>query len=113
MAWAPDGQNFAVGSWTYKKKFVRIYDRDGNSSQTLEGEQDKIMSVDWSNDGKMIVSGSSDKTVLIFKPDGTILEKLKIKKTVTAVAISPDNKLLAVTSWDDKIYLYDLTEVEN
>lgn len=111
MAWAPDAR-FAVGSWTYKNKFVRIFNPDGTSTQVLEGEQDKIMSVDWSKDGMMIVSGSSDETALIWKPDGTQLEKLKVGKAVTRVAISPDSQLLAVASWDDEILLYDLTEIK-
>jgi len=112
LAWAPDNQKFAVGSWTYKKKFVRIYDRDGKSIQVLEGGQDKIMSIDWSADGRWIASGSSDKTVLIFKPDGTLVEKIKIGKGVTGVAISPDNQKLAVSCWDSKIYLCDITKLD-
>jgi WD40 repeat protein len=112
MAWAPDGQHFVVGSWTYPKKFLRIYDREGKSTQVLEGHQDKILSVDWSKDGQLLVSGSTDKTVLIWNPKGTLLEKLKIGEAVTGVAISPDNKLLAVSSWDKNIHLYDLTDLK-
>jgi WD40 repeat protein len=112
MAWPPDRQNFAVGAWTYSKKFVRIYDLEGNSVQVLEGDQDKIMALDWAKNGKWIISGSSDKTALIFTPDGKLLEKIKIGKAVTDVAISPDNTDLAVSCWDDKIYLYDLSELE-
>ena len=110
LAWAPDGQNFAVGSWTYKEKFVRIYDREGKSTQVLKGEQDKIMALDWSK--KWITSGSSDKTVIIFKPDGTLVETIKIGKAVTGVAISPDEKWLAVSCWDSNIYIFDLTELK-
>ncbi|MHA1379777.1 MAG: WD40 repeat domain-containing protein [Candidatus Helarchaeota archaeon] len=112
LAWAPDGQKFAVGAWTYSKKLVRIYDRNGKSTNTLEGGQDKIMALDWSKNGKLIASGSSDKTVLIFKPDGTELEKIKIGKGVTGVSISPDNELLAVSFWDDVLYVFDLTELK-
>ncbi len=113
LAWAPNGQNFAVGSWTYKNKLIRIYNRDGESTQTLEGGQDKVMALDWSKNGKWIASGSSDKTVLIFKPDGTQLEKIKIGKAVTGVSISPDNQLLAVSCWEDKIYVFDLSELKD
>ncbi|MFX1449993.1 MAG: WD40 repeat domain-containing protein [Promethearchaeota archaeon] len=113
LVWSPEGQNFAIGAWTYKKKFVRIYDRNGESTQTLEGDQDKIMAIDWSNDGKWIISGSSDKTILIFKPDGTQVEKIKIGKAVTDVSISPDSQLLAVSLWDDKVHVIDLKELKD
>ena len=109
LAWAPDRQKFAVGAWTYKNKYVRIYDREGKSDQVLEGEQDKIMAVDWSD--KWIVSGSSDKTAVIFKPDGTLVEKIKVGKAVTGVAISSDSQALAISSWDKKILLCDLSEL--
>ncbi|MHA1358494.1 MAG: WD40 repeat domain-containing protein [Candidatus Helarchaeota archaeon] len=109
LAWAPDGQKFAVGAWTYSKKHVRIYDLEGKSVQMLEGGQDKIMALDWSQDGKWIMSGSSDKTILIFQPDGKLIEKIKVGKAVTDLAISPDNRALAVSCWDDQVYLYDLS----
>jgi WD40 repeat protein len=113
LVWAPDGQKFAVGAWTYPKKLVRIYDREGKSTQTLEGGQDKVMAIDWSKNGKWIASGSSDKTVAIFKPDGTKVETIKIGKGVTGVAISPDSQLLAVSCWEDAIYVFDLTELKD
>lgn len=112
LSWAPDGQSFAVGSWTYSKKLVRIYDKEGISIQTLEGDQDKIMALDWSKDGKWIVSGSADKTVVIFKPDGTKIETIKIGKAVTGVAISPDNQLLAVSCWDEGVLVFDLKDLK-
>ncbi|MHA1268512.1 MAG: WD40 repeat domain-containing protein [Candidatus Helarchaeota archaeon] len=112
MAWAPDGQKFAIGAWTYSKKHVRIYDLEGNSVQVLEGNKDKIMALEWSKDGNWIISGSSDKTVLIFDPEGKVLEKIKIGKAVTDLAISPDNKTLVVSCWDKQIYLYDLSELK-
>lgn len=110
MAW--HGQKFVVGSWTYPKKYLRIYNQDGTSTQTIEGGQNKIMAVDWSKDGNWIASGSSDKTVLIFKPDGTEVEKIKVGKAVTGVAISSDSQALAVSCWDKKVYLYDLSELK-
>ena len=110
FAWGPDGKNFAVGAWTYSKRTVRIYDLEGKSDQILESEQDKSMSLDWSE--KWIASGSSDKTVVIWKPDGTLVETVKVGKAITGVAISPDSQALAVSCWDKKVYLYDLSELE-
>lgn len=112
LAWAPDGKNFAVGSRTMSKQFVRVYDSDGKSDLAFEDKQDKIMSLVWSNDGQYIMSGSSDKTVMIWKPDGTLVEKINIGKAVSAIAVSPDNQSLAVACWDNKIQLYDLTTMK-
>ncbi len=109
FAWAPDGKNFAVGAWTYSKKAIRIYDLEGQSDKIYQIDQDKSMSLDWSE--KWIVSGSSDKTIVILKPDGTVVETEKVGKAITGVAISPDNQALAVSCWDKIVYMYDLSEL--
>ncbi|MBD3228794.1 MAG: hypothetical protein GF329_11465 [Candidatus Lokiarchaeota archaeon] len=112
LAWAPNGQKFVVGSRTINDQFIRIYDSDGKSIQKFDEKQDKIMSIDWSKDGQFITSGSSDKSVIFWKPDGTLIEKIKIGKEVTQVAISPDSQSLAVSCWDNKVQLYDLTKLK-
>lgn len=66
-----------------------------------------IMRVDLSADGKLMVTGSSDKTVRLWSlPDGKLLRTLRVPISpdnggkVNAVAISPDGRLIAAGGWD-------------
>ena len=66
-----------------------------------------VMRVDLSADGKLMVTGSSDKTVRLWSlPDGKLLRTLRVPISpdnggkVHAVAISPDGSLIAAGGWD-------------
>src|SRR5262245_48671647 len=67
------------------------------------GHSDSVNSVTYSPDGQLLVSGSSDKTIKLWRPDGTFLRSLSIPYNINAqladvrsVAVSPNGKLLAV-----------------
>lgn len=66
-----------------------------------------------SPDGDCIISGAEDKTVKVWRI--STLECFKTlqghKEEVTAVAISPDGKLLATASLDKMIILYQVVSV--
>src|SRR6266404_5966906 len=67
------------------------------------GHSDSVNSVAYSPDGQLLVSGSSDRTVKLWRQDGTFVRSLAIPydinqqlADVLSVAISPDSKLIAV-----------------
>lgn len=67
-----------------------------------------IRRLDVSADGKILVTGSEDKTVRVWSlPDGRLLRTLRLPTApgdvgkVFATAISPDGKLVAAGGWDD------------
>ncbi len=67
-----------------------------------------IRRLDVSADGKVLVTGSEDKTVRVWSlPDGRLLRTLRLPTApgdvgkVFAVALSPDGKLVAAGGWDD------------
>ncbi|WP_119388924.1 caspase family protein [Taklimakanibacter lacteus] len=67
-----------------------------------------IRRLDVSADGKILVTGSEDKTVRVWSlPEGRLLKTLRLPAApgdigkVFATAISPDGKLVAAGGWDD------------
>lgn len=66
------------------------------------GHSDSVNSVAYSPDGQLLVSGSSDRTIKVWRNDGTFVKSLAIPydpsaqlTDVRSVAISPDGTLIA------------------
>jgi WD40 repeat protein len=66
------------------------------------GHSDSVNSVTYSPNGQLLVSGSSDRTIKVWRQDGTFIRSLAIPYDVNAqlsdvrsVAVSPDNALIA------------------
>ena len=79
-----------------------------NAKKTLIGHQGMVFSVAFFQSGKALVTGSEDKTAIIWdleteRPKFT----LKLDNGVETVAVSPDDKFVAAGSWDGKIRLWD------
>ncbi len=73
----------------------------------LEGHGDIVWDVTFSPDGKLLASGSRDKSVKIWRPDGILLQTLKAhSESITSLSFSSDGNLLASASRDKTVKIW-------
>jgi WD40 repeat protein len=75
----------------------------------LQGHQAPVYRVSFSPDGLYLITASKDKTVKLWKQDGTLVKTLSGHKDwVLDVSFSPDGKTIASASRDKTVRLWDL-----
>ncbi|MEG4963455.1 MULTISPECIES: WD40 domain-containing protein [unclassified Microcoleus] len=73
----------------------------------LEGHGDVVWGLSFSPDGETIASSSVDKTVKLWRRDGSLLATFKgHTNSVSSVAFSPDNKTIASASLDKTVKIW-------
>ncbi|MFN7761566.1 MAG: WD40 repeat domain-containing protein [Pseudanabaena sp.] len=106
VAFSPDGNTIATGSWD---KTVKLWNLEGKEIQTLKGHSSGVTSVAFSPDGKTIATGSVDNTVKLWNLEGKEIQTLKGHSSgVNSVAFSPDGKTIATGSGDNTVKLWNL-----
>ncbi|NTV06956.1 MAG: WD40 repeat domain-containing protein, partial [Chlorobiaceae bacterium] len=82
---------------------------DVNLVKTMEGHLDRVLGVKFSADGKKLVSGSFDETVMLWDVEsGQSLLTMKGHDTwVECIDFSRDGKLLASGSTDSTVRIWD------
>src|SRR5439155_24527233 len=99
VAFSPDARTVAGCG----DRFIQLFDvKTGERLQRLAGHADKVRSLAFSPDGKLLASGSDDKTILIWATaTGKSVKSLKgglhfpADFSVRCVAFFPDGKTLA------------------
>ncbi|BAZ21003.1 WD-repeat protein [Kalymmatonema gypsitolerans NIES-4073] len=117
LAISPDGQTIASGSLD---KTVKLWNlQTGELNSTLSLRADPIHCVAFSPDGKILASGGENKyksaegkttTIYLWNPDtGELMGMLSGHSLrINHLAFSPDGRILASTSNDQTIKIWDL-----
>ncbi|OYD93206.1 hypothetical protein CDG76_21205 [Nostoc sp. 'Peltigera membranacea cyanobiont' 210A] len=91
-----DLQNFADANaldlQTRKVLQQAVYGAD--EFNRLSGHQGIVLGVDFSADGQWIASSSIDRTVKLWKRDGTLVRTIPHTATIQSVRFSPDSRLI-------------------
>ncbi|MHC0064183.1 AAA-like domain-containing protein [Nostoc sp. UIC 10890] len=74
----------------------------------LSGHQGIVLGVDFSPDGQWIVSSSIDRTVKLWKRDGTLVRTIPHTATINSVRFSPDSRLIVAAGIDGTIRLWTI-----
>ncbi|MEM7578725.1 MAG: hypothetical protein AAF316_02550 [Cyanobacteria bacterium P01_A01_bin.80] len=73
----------------------------------LEEHKDIVWDVNFSPDGKLLASGSRDKSIKIWRTDGSLLQTLEgHQEAISSLTFSPDGNLLASSSQDNTVKLW-------
>jgi len=106
IAISPDSKTMTISD---EDGGVRIWSIDGKLVGRLDAHEDEITRILYSIDGKMLFTGSLDKTVGLWDlTSGNLLTRFSLPNEVLDLSISPDNKTLwAMTS--KEIFRWDIT----
>jgi len=108
----------------HEDQTIKLWNVDINSPQALEpdlqpfqilrGHSDRILSIAFSPDQKILASGSADRSIKLWDAQtGKLLKSLQGHRSwVWGITISPDSKFLASGSYDHTVKLWDLESGE-
>jgi WD40 repeat protein/serine/threonine protein kinase len=101
---SPDGK---IKIWSASIKLLEV--PTGTLMRTLTGHARFVWSIAFSPDGKLLASGSDDKTIKLWDVASGVLRQTVSGHSdgVLSLAFSPDGKLLASASQDKTIKLWD------
>ncbi|KAG1808915.1 WD40-repeat-containing domain protein [Suillus subaureus] len=107
VRYSPQGDKFASGG---ADKMIRIWSTDGQPLIEINGHDDWVMSLCWSNDGTQIFSASSDSTIRKWQTsDGKELVILRgHTNSVNSLCLSLDESYLFSASKDCSVRIWDL-----
>ena len=104
---SPDGELIAVGDGNIGKLLDITGRRTGKLDSGLEGHNASILAIDFSPDGRKIITASKDKTVKLWSAEGELLDTFtEHEAAVTACAFSPDGGYFAAGDRNGVVHVW-------
>jgi len=108
LAYSPSGDEIAAAGYDKTIYVWRLGDNDGRLIQSLIADEDSILALVWSPDGKTIITSSSDGSIRF--RDAATLNPVRVidhqPDWVETLGISADGKLLAAGRYDGSLSVY-------
>ena len=113
MAYSPSGDKLAASGYDKTIYIWQLGDDDGHLVHSLIADEDSLLSMVWSHDGKTLVTASSDGSIR-FRDANLDLKGVADRQAdwVEALDASPDGKWLAAGRYNGSVSLYDLKTFE-
>jgi len=110
VAYSPAGDRIAAAGYDKTIYVWRLGVEEGNLDQSLTADEDSILSLVWSPDGKTIITASSDGSIRF--RDAASLDPVRVidhqPDWVEALSVSPDGRRLAAGRFNGTLSLYDV-----
>ncbi|MGB6301608.1 MAG: AAA-like domain-containing protein [Rivularia sp. (in: cyanobacteria)] len=88
---------------------IRLWHTQSKEPRTLAGYNNKVRSVSFSPDGKLLAAGYNSKEIKIWNvKDSSLIKSLTHKKKIWRVIFSPDGKLLATAGYDNTVKIWNV-----
>ena len=108
VAFSPSGDQLAATGYDKAIYIWRLDDEDGHLSQSLIADQDSLLALAWSPDGKIIVTASSDGSIRFRNAKLDLIGVIDQQSDwAEALAISPNGRWLATGRYNGTLSLYD------
>jgi WD40 repeat protein len=109
VAFSPLGGEVAAAGYDKTIYIWQLAADDGHLTQSLIADQDSLLALVWSPDGKTIVTASTDGTIRFRDTKLDLMGAIDRQPDwVEALAISPDGKWLAAGRYNGSLSLYDM-----
>ena len=110
LAWSPDSMMIATGTWTENEEpTVILWDADtGDTGQTISIPTQRLRTLSWSPNGKMISIGLAENTILFWNIENDVIDILDVQfDEILNLAWSPSEQLLAAGLQDGTVAVID------
>lgn len=114
IAFSPSGRQLAAAGYDMHIYIWNLARDGGTLAQSLIADEDSILQLAWSPDGKQIITSSSDGSIRI--RDASTLDPIRTiphqSDWVDAVSVSPDGKWLAAGRFNGTLSVYRMGSFE-
>ncbi|HEV2425762.1 MAG TPA: c-type cytochrome domain-containing protein [Terriglobia bacterium] len=108
LAYSPSGDEIAAAGYDKTIYVWRLGENDGHLVQSLIADEDSILALVWSPDGKTIITSSADGSIRF--RDAATLNPIRVidhqPDWVQTLGMSPDGRLLAAGRYDGSLSVY-------